>query len=56
MDIEFLYLRNELKFRRSLLKAKVKIGEATQAEKYKNVVVNISKKLRWKFRQGVKMC
>ena len=54
MDIEFLYLRNELKFRRSLLNAKTKIGEATQTEKYKNVVVSISKKLRWKFRQGGK--
>ena len=55
MDIEFLYLRNELKFRRSLLNAKVKIGEATQTEKHESVIVSISKKMRWKFRQGDKI-
>ena len=54
MDVQFLYLRNELKFRRSLLNAKTKIGEATATEKHKNVVVTISKKLRWKFCQGDK--
>ena len=55
MDIEFLYLRNELKFRRSLLNAKVKIGEATQTEKHESVIVSISKKMRWKFKQGDKI-